>query len=79
MSVGVSASQTDELIPVNLVTGSSSKPIPLGVKGDNAGVAISTNGQMVYVLTARGQLVPVDVRTGKAGQPINFGGITQAS
>jgi hypothetical protein len=32
---------------------------------------------MVYVLTVRGQLVPVDVRTGTVDQPIKVGGVSQ--
>jgi DNA-binding beta-propeller fold protein YncE len=71
-------SQRDLLIPVNLATGTALKPIPLGVAGGEAGVAISPGGKLVYVLTVRGQLVPVDVATGKAGRPIRVGGVPQA-
>jgi len=67
----------DVLIPVNLATGTPLKPIPLGLHGGETGVAISPGGGLVYVLTVRGQLVPVDVRTGTAGQPIKVGGVSQ--
>jgi DNA-binding beta-propeller fold protein YncE len=69
--------QRDLLIPVNLATGTTLKPIPLGVAGGETGVSISPDGTMVYVLTVRGQLVPVDVATGKADRPINVGGVSQ--
>ena len=77
MAYVVSASQSIQLTPVNLVTGRSLRPIPLGVEGSEAGVAISPNGKMAYVLTARSQLVPVDLASGKADPPIDFGGISQ--
>jgi DNA-binding beta-propeller fold protein YncE len=77
MAYVVSASQSEQLTPVNLATGSTLKPIPLGVEGNEAGVAISPNGKMVYVLTARSQLVPVDLTSGKTDPPIDFGGISQ--
>jgi DNA-binding beta-propeller fold protein YncE len=77
MAYVVSASQSERLTPVNLVTGRTQKPIPLGVEGNEAGVAISPNGKMVYVLTARSQLVPVDLTSGRADPPIDFGGISQ--
>jgi DNA-binding beta-propeller fold protein YncE len=77
MAYVVSSSQSELLTPVNLVTGRTLKPIPLGVGGNEAGVAISPNGKMVYVLTARSQLVPVDLTSGKAGPPIDFGGISR--
>jgi len=70
--------KSDQLIPIDLDTGTPLAPIPLGVKGYDGALATSPDGKMVYVLTARGQLVPVNVRTGKAGHPINFGGISQA-
>jgi DNA-binding beta-propeller fold protein YncE len=63
-----------QLIPVNLATGRTLTPIPLGAKGYLGEIAISPDGTMAYVLDMRGQLVPVDVRTGKVGKPINFGG-----
>jgi DNA-binding beta-propeller fold protein YncE len=69
--------QRDLLIPVNLATGTTLKPIPLGVAGGEQGVAISPDGRLVYVLTVRGQLVPVDVRTGRAARPIDVGGVSQ--
>jgi DNA-binding beta-propeller fold protein YncE len=69
--------QRDMLIPVNLATGATLKPIPLGVAGGESGESISPDGTMVYVLTVRGQLVPVDVATGKADRPINVGGVSQ--
>lgn len=69
--------QRDLLIPVNLATGATLKPIPLGAAGGEAGVAISPDGRLVYVLTVRGQLVPVDVRTGTAARPIDVGGVSQ--
>jgi DNA-binding beta-propeller fold protein YncE len=77
MAYVVSASQSEQLTPVNLVTARTLKPILLGVEGNEAGVAISPNGKMVYVLTARSQLVPVDLASGKADPPIDFGGISQ--
>jgi DNA-binding beta-propeller fold protein YncE len=67
----------DVLIPVNLATGTPLKPIPLGLHGGETGVAISPDGGLVYVLTVRGELVPVDVRTGRAIQPIKVGGVSQ--
>ena len=69
--------QRDLLIPVNLAASITLKPILLGVAGGEAGIAISPDGTLVYVLTVRGQLVPVDVRTGTAGQPIKVGGDSQ--
>ncbi len=65
------------LIPVNLATGTTLKPIPLGVKGREGGIAILPDGTTVYVLNMRGRLIPVDVRTGKVEKPINFGGRPQ--
>ena len=67
----------DLLIPVNLATSAALKPIHLGLRGGESGIAISPDGSLVYVLTVRGQLVPVDVRTGTAGQPIKVGGVSQ--
>jgi len=67
--------QRDLLIPVNLATGTALAPIPLGVKGSDAGVLISPDNRTVYVVSVRGQLVPVDVTTGKAGRPIEVGGV----
>jgi DNA-binding beta-propeller fold protein YncE len=69
--------QSDALVPVNLLTGRTLKPIPLRVKGYGSAVAISPKGKMAYVLTARSQLVPVDLATGKAGPPIDLGGVSQ--
>ena len=67
----------DLLIPVNLATGAPLKPIHFGLRGGETGIAISPDGSLVYVLTVRGQLVPVDVSTGTAGQPIKVGGVSQ--
>jgi DNA-binding beta-propeller fold protein YncE len=70
-------SVSGQLIPVNLATGATLKPISLGVNGNLGEITISPDGTMAYVLDMRGQLVPVDVRTGKVSQPINFGGQPQ--
>jgi DNA-binding beta-propeller fold protein YncE len=76
-SEGGSGNVPGQLIPVNLATGTTLTPIPLGVKGYLGEAAISPDGTMVYVLDMRGQLVPVDVRAGKVDQPINLGGSPQ--
>ena len=77
MSTSQSNSKSDQLVPVNLVTGRTLKPIPLHVKGYGSQVAISPNGKLAYVLTARAQLIPVDLATGRAYPPIDFGGVPQ--
>jgi hypothetical protein len=77
VSTSQSNSQSDSLVPVNLVTGAALKPIPLRVKGYGSAVAISPTGRRAYVLTARSQLVPVNLATGRAGPPIEFGGVSQ--
>jgi DNA-binding beta-propeller fold protein YncE len=77
VSTSQSNSQSDALVPVNLLTGRTLKPIPLRVKGYGSAVAISPTGKWAYVLTARSQLVPVNLATGRAGPPIEFGGVSQ--
>lgn len=70
-------SQSDQLVPVNLVTGRALRPIPLHVKGYLCQVAISSHGKLAYVLTARAQLIPVNLATGMAYPPIDLGGVAQ--